>query len=166
MKLRLIRCGNRRAIQEKKILHFNARSIVHKWDYIVPEITLISPDVICITETWMTDKADVAFFHYEDFVAFSNIRPNYMGGGVLLLINPSLSPRASGATSDISISDSFNVVAAVIGSSQEPTTIVTIYRPPWASREDADNLIRLLECIVRVSYSFIILGDFNLPHIS
>ena len=117
---------------------------MHKWDYIVPEIALISPDVICITESWITDTADVAFFHYEDFVAFSNIRPNYMGGRVLLLINPSLSPRAPGATSDISISDAFNVVAAVIESSHEPTTIITVYRPLWASREDADYLIRLL----------------------
>ena len=89
-----------------------------------------------------------------------------MGGEVLLLINPSLSPRASGATSDILISDAFNVVAAVIGSSHEPTTIITVYRPPWASREDAENLIRLLEHIVCGSHSFIILGDFNLPHIS
>ena len=89
-----------------------------------------------------------------------------MGSGVLLLINPSLSPRASDATSDVSISDAFNALAAVIGSLQEPTTIITVYRPPWASKEDADNLIRLLESIVRGSHSFIILGDFNLLHIS
>ena len=96
----------------------------------MPEIALISPDVICITETWITDTADVAFFHYEDFVAFSNISPNYIGGGVLLLINPSLSSRASGANSDISISDAFNVVAAVKGSSQErPPLLLFIVLP-------------------------------------
>ena len=96
----------------------------------MPEIALISPDVICTIETWITDTADVAFFHYEDFVAFSNISPNYIGDGVLLLINPSLSSRASGANSDISISDAFNVVAAVKGSSQErPPSLLFIVLP-------------------------------------
>ena len=44
-----------------------------------------SPDVISITETWLSDGADV-YFHLEGYNLFSVNRPHRVGGGILLYI--------------------------------------------------------------------------------
>lgn len=41
------------------------------------------PDVISITETWLSDGEDV-YFHLEGYNLFSVNRPHRVGGGILL----------------------------------------------------------------------------------
>ena len=148
-------------------MHFNARSILRKWDVIIAEIDSYAPDIICISETWITDISIVSNYSYRDFIPFFSVRNAMLGGGTLLLINPEFKPRGAMACNEVTVNNAFNVCAALVGRQKTLFLIAAVYRAPWASVSDFNDLLKILDKLVHnnVGVPCVFVGDFNMPHI-
>ena len=142
-----------------KLLYFNARSVLYKWDEVISEIRSLNPDVICISECWISNPAGNILFQNKDYIFFINAKPHKKGGGVLLLLNPSLLPRALKCRSEVSNSGAFNITAATIGTCDNKLTTVAAYCPPWAASDDANDKIKVMEQIREENSSYVVMGD-------
>ena len=150
----------------RKFVHFNARSIVNKWDIIVAKLSTIKPDVIAISETWITPCSDIHLFVFENYVPFFNSRVDSRGGGTLLLINLGLPAQPTIISSEFSAINAYYINAATMSIGDNKIHVATVYRPPWTSIDDLTSLILDISRLIQPSVSFISFGDFNLPRIN
>ena len=74
------------------MLSFNARSINNKWQVLQAEIRLLHPDIVCISETWVSSDSDSDSFSFDDYVSFADCRVGRRGGGVMMLLKANLQP--------------------------------------------------------------------------
>ena len=153
-----------------RIALFNARSIRNKWSQIVTELNLLHPDIVCITECWLSDE-EAMCFKYNDFSQFSSCRNGKRGGGVIIFIDQSLSPSLcnvgncnynvvnSCACDCVSVSFKVNDVTRQI--------LSLVYRPPNVSIRECDELLSTLTKLrsMHKNLTWHVLGDFNLPHV-
>ena len=122
---------------------------MNKWDFIIAELSLIKPDVIAISETWIVGSRDVFLYSFENYIPFFNSRRNSRGGGTLLLINPLLAPCLTLISYELSTSDAYNIRTAIITIGDCKVYVASVYRPPWASRDDLKSLINDLSMLTR-----------------
>ena len=59
-----------------------------------------------------------------------------------------------------------NVASICIGHARHPTFITVVYRPPNTSRFDTKRLLNYLSSVANKNCDWILVGDFNLPHIN
>ena len=78
-----------------KFAYFNARSIVNKYSELELMLTSENPDLVGITETWLTGEIQDTELNFSGYGLFRNDRNNdtkTRGGGVALLIKNELLP--------------------------------------------------------------------------
>ena len=144
------------------VFHINARSLLHKIDYL--ELLLktmnLDFDIIAVSETWETDDNNT-LINISGYNKCSYIRKNNTrGGGVALFIRESL---------DFSIlkyeSNSFESVFVEIHLlNKTPVVIGAIYRPPGGNLVDFNREYELLlnKLVAKKNRSVILAGDFNI----
>ena len=140
--------------------------MVHKWNNITAEIDEYNPDIICITESWLSDPSELPLHYFRNYVGFSNVRANMKGGGVLIFANPKYVPVAHVLHNEVTVNNAFNVCVISIGKANCRATIAAVYRAPWANKNDTKNLLSYLSSLAPKSKRFIVVGDFNLPKIN
>ena len=146
-----------------KCFYINARSIVNKLDEFELYIDEEKPDIIGITETWLTSDIENSELDTDDYTVFRRDRQHSnktRGGGVLLLVKNSLVavPRE-----DIFSTSFPESVWCNIGSGKDKLLVGVCYRPPDSSVADDEALFSL---VTRVSKErTLIIGDFNFPDI-
>ena len=96
----------------------------------------MKPDVIAIFETWIVGLRDMFLYSFENYIPFFNSRRNSRGGSTLLLICPLLAPRPTLISRELSTSDAYNISTAIITIGDCKVYMASVYRPPWASRDD------------------------------
>ena len=86
-------------------MYINARSIVKKVDDLKLLIQTERPDIICLTETWLSKEFPDEFLDLNDFVIFRKDRDNGNDahGGVLIAVNPNLNPNAISIDTDLEV---------------------------------------------------------------
>ena len=90
-----------------KIIHFDARSVIRKWDKLRAEIEASSADIYCISESWLRETDNKELYMFKNFAAYSNCRPN-KSGGVILLAKPTLWSALHPLMRQVSLSDGYN----------------------------------------------------------
>lgn len=134
---------------------------MNKFEYLQCFLSFNSPDLVFITETWLSAK-----IHDSEIVAslpyhvLRSDRGTGRGGGVCCVAKGNLLVRQLPITcstkSDILCLELFPSEGASC------TRIILVYRPPNSTRADDEALIERLHELVSVQPSSVILGDFNL----
>ena len=91
------------------IVHFNAQSVVRKWDKIYAKLLSLKAVVNRISKSWITSPNELVQFSYKNCLVFGNCCPNKCGGGVLMLINPKLHSVLNAHSLTVSPINGFNV---------------------------------------------------------
>ena len=73
-----------------RILYYNARSLIYKHEDLIAECTFYSPDIICITETWLCSDISDSELHIEGY-SLVRLDRDRQGGGVAIFVNHLLS---------------------------------------------------------------------------
>ena len=140
--------------------HLNCRSVRNK----ASELDLLvnacnrSPDVVMLTETWLSMN-DV--FVLPGYNVFNCTRNDKKGGGVSLCVKNHINFHTIVLTQPVS----FEVIGGIF---QNLSTVsLVIYRPPSSSVEtfldELDTLLTDLHNVYK-DYKFIIGGDFNINY--
>ena len=140
---------------------WNCRSICNKWDSL-DCITLVdSPDVICLSETWLRSDMDVVGLAPANYRIYRCDRADRGGGGVLIAVRNDV---PSELITQNSCLGSENIWVRVKPKNSDfSTSIVCSYCPPklddWSTFDWVSSLKRKkFDCD-----QFIWCGDFNIP---
>nr|VZH99524.1 unnamed protein product [Spirometra erinaceieuropaei] len=142
-------------------MYTNAQSVLSKLDEHRIHTYDLHPDVISITETWLSEQVDDRELMLPGFQLFRRDRENRRGGGIITFVKNGL--HASEKTAQLTCSTEALWLTIRAPGSQS-LDILTLYRPP---RNDPDADAQLLEELRLFSTrpTTLIVGDFNAPHI-
>ena len=140
-------------------MYLNSRSIVNK----IPELHLLiqdkCPDVICITETWLSDSFGDGFLGLSGFSVFRADRnfSNDLHGGVAIktFLNPI--KQEHGTENEVLFVD-ININGIKL-------KIVTAYRSTSMSSHENQNFVNFLRNKLQFESRYILVGDLNYPGI-
>ena len=142
-----------------RILYYNAKSLLPKFDNLLASTLTLDPHIICIVETWLSGVIENNELYIPGFQLYRHDR-NRHGGGVLIYVSamfsvsvlPSPTPPLELLTLPI-LRDNFKV------------HVCLFYRPISSSALIFDTLFSHLESInVGQLSNFILLGDFNVNY--
>ena len=138
------------------ILYYNARSLLPKLNELQLITEAYSPNVICITESWLcSDIMDSEIFIPGHQLV--RLDRNRNGGGVLMYISVGLH------FSVLSSPDDLELLTVVVGHESGKACVSLFYRPPSSPFHILDSLCTYLESLSVPQYcNFILLGDFNI----
>ncbi len=148
------------------IANVNPRSIKNKTAVFVDYIVTSKPDVCFITETWLSDKDDVARSEISPngYIFKDHPRADRTGGGTGLLCRSVLGPRkVSGGETK-----SFEYSEYVVKLDNKKCRLHVIYRPTYSEKHPVttstffEEFPDYLECAVTSVDPLIIAGDFNI----
>ena len=153
----------------------NARSVSNKIHDILTELlTIVSPDILFITETWL-DCNDVFIIPKNLNYSANIIRCDRKsrGGGVLMCINVNIPFKlvakmcANDCIVDCLACDVYPTIRVIYHffNCSRSTRLILVYRSPKEFHQSLDSLIRFIYDNVpnNVHSKFLLLGDFNLP---
>jgi len=133
-------------------------------------ITNDLPDIVCVTETWLTsDFLNCSLVIDLPYSVYRSDRHNSQGGGVCILTRDE-SIKSLLVTVLIN-SEAFELVAIDVLNLDAPFRIVTVYRPPVSDSDpialhDIKVLIECLQQLSDVDSTVVINGNFNLANIN
>ncbi|BHF81444.1 hypothetical protein SprV_0702457400 [Sparganum proliferum] len=137
----------------------NVQSILPKLDELKIHICDLSPDVVSLTESWLSENVDDRELMLPGFQLFRRDRRERQGGGVVTYVKHGL--LVSEKTEQFACSaETIWLTIRVPGS--QSLEVLTVYRPP---RSDPEADARLLEELGRFALrpDVLIMGDFNAP---
>ena len=156
--------------------HSNVRSLVPKMDSVQQTLSDHNIDVMCLTETWLTEKVQNRFLVFPGYKLVRRDRParpgqdrpaaGSRGGGVAIMYREHLK---CDILKDIQ-TDSASIESlwvSISGGGRRSVTVGAVYRPP--SKPIADGLDILhsqLQAAVSTGRSVFCLGDFNVNLLS
>jgi len=123
-------------------------------------LTILNPDIILLTETWLHSNIDSATLYIPGFTVEPELRrdrndtTNGIGGGLLVYKRDSLDLMVIPNSKTFNQYCSFKV---------DNLTITLVYRPPSSKAENMESLCELLRDSEKES---IFIGDFNAPGIN
>lgn len=144
------------------IILSNARSILPKFDELCALVSAERPDVIGISETWLTDAIDSSLISMPGFTLFRDDRLLRKGGGTCLWARDSLDPRR------IMFQNKPQTIEATCITMRRHTLLcICVYIPPSLIRDDKDAILNYLTISTdeylasHQNANVIIMGDFN-----
>jgi len=148
---------------EINVVYFNARSIGNKMNELQLLVAEEKPDIVGITETWLTDKIYDQEIGMEGYTLFRKDREDEdkkRGGGLVMYIKNNLNPVCDEALTNNMFKDS---LWCKINCNGQITKLGICYKSPDCSKENEINLYKLLNEIMKDRA--IVMGDFNFPEI-
>jgi len=149
------------AKQNLRILSVNCRSIRNKSSEFIASIDYVKPDIVCGTESWLSDSIKSSEVFPQDYVAYRKDRQS-AGGGVFILVHRSLvsveqtnlDSNSESKWVDIQLENNKNL-------------LVGVFYMPHRSEKDLYELNRTLQKISDGpnQKQVILAGDFNCPDI-
>jgi ribonucleases P/MRP protein subunit RPP40 len=142
----------------------NARSIVNKRDELELYVLEEKPDLIGITETWLTISIEDAELNIEGYTLLRKDRilgNKLRGGGVLLYIKNSINVVLREDFSNKHFEESIWCDLELGG---EKTLIGICYRPPDSSKVQDEALLKCIDHAASKG-KVLIMGDFNFAEI-
>ncbi|KAI2655937.1 RNA-directed DNA polymerase from mobile element jockey [Labeo rohita] len=131
------------------ILQWNARSLVangQEFKYFISSLPT-TPDIICIQETWLSQKLDFSIYNY---VSVRSDRKDGVGGGCATFIKKNIPFQV------ISKGREEEYIIIKIWTKQVKFSVVNYYNP--CRRLDSDKLNQIVEL---ASDHIVLCGDFN-----
>lgn len=121
-------------------------------------------DVIVFSETWLKDNVLNSEIFCNKYIIYRKDRPNKIGGGVLIAVNSSFSSESV----IIEGVDDLELIAISINLGAFSLYITCSYIPPSSEFEiymGHLNAFTYINSRITGNDVFLILGDFNLPHV-
>ena len=144
-----------------RVSMFNAQSIRNKMDSFRSLIAVEKPDVVGITESWLsTDTIDFeGEYNMPGYKIFKRDRKGKKGGGVLLYVRDYLNPVCCDITTE------HEILGVVLKNLKRELYVYLVYRPPHQEVEKDEDMYRNLSRTLTNKFC-IVTGDFNCPKIS
>ncbi|EFX61861.1 hypothetical protein DAPPUDRAFT_68577, partial [Daphnia pulex] len=145
-----------------KLCLLNARSIVNKIEALNELVSDARPDILAITETWLTPTNgdhELAACCPSGFSAVHQPRASRRGGGVAVIFKSTISVRRHSHPTF----NSFELIDCSLSLRPIAIRLLVVYRPPASSHSVfRDEFSSLLEQIALTNEKLLIVGDFNL----
>lgn len=141
------------------VLNLNARSIVNKFPDLLALLSVYSPDIVGITETWLHDGIFDSEFTPPGYIAVRTDRQIGKGGGVALLLRQSLKFSVLPSPSDI------ESAWCKLHLHKQSVVIGLFYRPPGSPIDTLHNLSHFMLSHNLQHGNLLLMGDFNVPGI-
>lgn len=139
----------------------NVRSICNKLDQLQILLNSSSPDVLCLTETWLNDKiTDGLVVRNSKYNIFRCDRKDTVGGGVALLVRTEFSCNLVYSLS----SRTFESIVVDLHR-KSSFRIIVVYNKPGYDVDGIQELIDFTGHYLTVPYPVYVVGDFNIPNI-
>nr|VZH96736.1 unnamed protein product [Spirometra erinaceieuropaei] len=137
----------------------NAQSLISKLDELKLCLAELSPDVLAVTETWLSGNISDNEVALPEYQIYRRDREHRQGGGVVVYVNDGLA--VSDNTTKYACSK--EAVWLTIKATGSPCLdILTVYRPPRTDRIADTQLLEQLEKFSSRP-NIMIMGDFNAP---
>lgn len=151
-----------------RIVNLNARSVRLKSADLELFLHLNAyPEIVCITETWLSDDETTCFKlnHYEIASYFCR---DSCGGGVAIFVRSGFSTCKCIENKDFSLSNDFECAAALLQAVNNVKILVCcIYRPPSSPfKTFSEYFEKLLKLLCKPNILMCFCGDFNYNFIS
>ena len=127
------------SIANLAVFSFNAQSVRNKWNAIKFEVLFLSPDIICICESWLS-STEVDAYAIDSYIGFNSCRVKRLGGGVLLLAWAHLWPLPLSITCDDY--DECCIVSIKLECAVHSIVIRSEHRSPKTGVAVSDQLIK------------------------
>ena len=148
----------------------NANHIFNKLDELRALTSIMSLDIICITETWLNAEIPDSAIHLPGYVVYRKDRSTGQGGGVLCFVRSNVKSFMLEPANNVN--HEFEILWLGIRPEilPRPVSIIVVaivYCPPWYNSEMKRNLTKTIMSgvdAISSKYSnacFLILGDFN-----
>ena len=136
-------------MDKKSIIQWNCRGLKANYNEILILMSLFSPSVICLQETFLKQSDNVSF---RDFNMFNHICPDGQraSGGTSIMV------KSSVPHSQFDLNTNLQAVAVNVTLSKK-VTICSIYLPP----NDVLSKNSLVNLINQLPQPFMLVGDFN-----
>ena len=132
-----------------KIIHWNCRGLKLNYNEILLLLSLLSPSVFCLQETFLKSEDNITFkgFSMYNYIHTDGQRPS---GGSSILVHSSCPQR------EIKLVTTLQAVAVSVTLEKE-ITLCSVYIPPsfHLETEHLDTLLKQLPS------PYILVGDFN-----
>nr|VZI48946.1 unnamed protein product [Spirometra erinaceieuropaei] len=142
-----------------RCLYTNAQSLISKLDELKLCLAELSPDVLAVTETWLSGNINDNEVALPGYQIYRRDREHRQGGGIVVYVNDGL------AVSDNTTKFACNTEAIwlTIKATGSPCLdVLTVYRPPRTDQiSDTELLVQLENFSSRPN--IMIIGDFNAP---
>ncbi len=143
-----------------KIAHLNIQGILQKVDYLDILLHDNNVDVLCVSETWLTNNIDDSEVMINGYNLCRLDRSNgKMRGGVMCYIKENLCFKQN---VDIHDDEVESIFVEINLPNTKPVAVGTIYRPPDSTVDYIDKLDELFQKCNIIYDDVYILGDFNL----
>ena len=152
--------GSTLLFRNTHILYYNARSLLPKLSELQLLAGSCSPDIICITESWISKEIRDSELFIPGY-HLTRMDRNRNGGGVLMYVSSSLHffvlPKCDG----------LELLSIMVSNGTSKVCISLFYRPPNSPVLFLDMLSTYIESLNIHRYTnFILLGDFNINFLS
>ena len=139
-----------------KILYYNARSLLPKFDELLILADSHNPDVICITESWLSGDIQDSEILIPGYQSLRHDR-NRHGGGVLMYVSHRFTVKL------LPFHPSLELLTVTLHSGNFKFCLSLFYRPPISSVEVLYFLHNYLQSVnISQFSSFVLTGDFNI----
>ena len=141
----------------------NARSLFPKIDELKVVSSLKSPDLICVTETWLNETVDSCLIDIPGFVVCRDDRSYRRGGGVAVFLRSNLCFH--NITAMYELPDAIDCL--VIDITSFNLLFLCLYVPPSLCSDKLkdiyDSIIRVFDnfLVMKPHYHQMMVGDFN-----
>ena len=155
---------NKSAEKHFNILHLNIRSILSDSKFEEFQLFLNSVDirwqVICLSETWLTDEM-IPLRQLDGYTGYFNNRNGRTGGGVAVYLdNQNIQHSSQIALHDTSFETIF--IKCQLSSSMEIIVGQTYKPPSMESAQFTEEFFKCLEKLDQMNKTTVLCGDFNI----
>lgn len=144
-----------------KIVHLNARSLLHKFDDVNRLVDAQRPDILAISESWLGPLISDAEVSLPDYSLHHADRSRY-GGGVAVYVVDHLSVSTLSCDVSSGVIESLWLSISSFKSSLSSFAFGCLYRPPSAPSSSVSDLCFILESMLLSHSHFIACGDLNI----
>lgn len=145
-------------IKGLKVIHVNIRSLEPKMVLLKPWVALYKPNIITISETWLSSDIPDSRVNIANYVLYRSDRCSRSGGGVAIYVSNDLVSEL--ITPTVSPLHFEGIFVKIHFHENKYLTIGSIYRPPSSPVESFNCMISTINSIP-FRNELLLLGDFN-----
>ncbi|XP_050514926.1 uncharacterized protein LOC126890122 [Diabrotica virgifera virgifera] len=143
----------------------NLATLNSKFNELLCNIQNLNPQIILITETWLTSNDLDSLYNIDNYSLYRCDRRNRRGGGTCIYLSSEITNNFSVTSLDITVPNIELLGLKICHKNSFVIHLVCVYRPGDSRLADDDSLIASLDELSSLE-NLIVIGDFNFRDIS